>query len=56
MNISGDSSSESSTEDFDMLDDIYGSQPLFRIMPQTGDSFHSSNNNNNNFRPIIEYG
>lgn len=48
-----DSSSESSNEDFDMLDDIYGNQPLFRIMPQTNDSYTS---NINNFRPIIEYG
>ena len=29
-----DDSSCSSTEDFDMLDDIYGRSPLFRIMPQ----------------------
>ena len=38
----------------DMLDDIYGSQPLFRIMPQPGDSFN--NNSTNEFQPIIEYG
>ena len=30
-----DDSSCSSTEDFDMLDDIYGRSPLFRIMPQS---------------------
>ncbi len=53
MVISGDSSSDSSTEDFDMLDDIYGTQPLFRIMPQTTDNFY---NNTNNFQPIIEHG
>jgi len=55
MIISGDSSSDSSTEDFDMLDDIYGTQPLFRIMPQTTDNFYN-NNNNNHFQPIIEHG
>ncbi|CAF2742050.1 unnamed protein product [Rotaria sp. Silwood2] len=43
-------SSDSSMEDFDMLDDIYGSQPLFRIMPQT------TSNTINNFQPIIECG
>jgi len=48
MIINGDSSSSNSgTEDFDMLDDIYGSQPLFRIMPQTVDKF------NNDVQPIV---
>jgi hypothetical protein len=50
MIITGDSGSNSGTEDFDMLDDIdiYGSQPLFRIMPQTTD------NSNHNIQPIVE--
>jgi len=54
MFINGDSGSDSSTEDFDMLDDIYGNQPLFRIMPQIADSYN--NNNNHHFQPIIEHG
>ena len=29
-----DDSSSSSTDGFDMLDDIYGRSPLFRIRPQ----------------------
>jgi hypothetical protein len=53
MIVSGDSGSDSSTEDFDMLDDIYGDQPLFRIMPQTNDHFHD---NHQNFQPIIQPG
>jgi hypothetical protein len=54
--INGDSGSgsDSSIEDFDMLDDIYGSQPLFRIMPQTTDHYYD--HNINKFQPIIEYG
>jgi hypothetical protein len=44
------SDSSSSTEEFDMLDDIYGNQPLFRLMPQT------SNNSTTNFQPIVEPG
>jgi hypothetical protein len=44
------SDSNSSTEEFDMLDDIYGNQPLFRLMPQT------ANNSNTNIQPIIEPG
>ncbi len=56
MITSGDSSSESSTEDFDMLDDIYGSQPLFRIMPQSPDNHNNHNNENNQYQPIIEHG
>jgi hypothetical protein len=44
------SNSDSSTEEFDMLDDIYRNQPLFRLMPQT------SNNSNNNIQPIVEPG
>ncbi|CAF0807692.1 unnamed protein product [Rotaria sordida] len=47
------SSKSSSMEDFDMLDDIYGNQRLFRIMPQTT---NTENNNNNNFQSIIECG
>jgi hypothetical protein len=51
MIINSDSSSSNSgTEDFDMLDDIYGSQPLFRIMPQTIDK------SNNDIQPIVEPG
>ena len=45
------SDSSSSTEEFDMLDDIYGNQPLFRLMPQT-----TNNSNNNIIQPIIEPG
>jgi hypothetical protein len=48
MIINGDS--DSSTEDFDLLDDIYGTQPLFRIMPQV------SENSRENVQPIIEPG
>lgn len=44
------SNSDSSTEDFDMLDDIYTNQPLFRLMPQT------ANNSNVNLEPIVEIG
>jgi hypothetical protein len=44
------SNSDSSTEDFDMLDDIYTNQPLFRLMPQTG------NNSIINLQPIVEAG
>ncbi|CAF3885372.1 unnamed protein product [Adineta steineri] len=50
MIVNGDSESVGSSEDFDMLDDIYGSQPLFRIMPRPID------NQNNNVEPIVEPG
>ena len=53
MIVNEDISSENSMEDFDMLDDIYGSQPLFRIMPQTTDYL---SNMDNDFEPIIGYG
>lgn len=33
-----------------MLDDLYGNQVLFRLMPQT------SNSSNNQLQPIIEPG
>ncbi len=56
MITSGDSSSESSTGDFDMLDDIYGNQPLFRIMPQPADSYNNHNDDTEQYRPIIEHG
>jgi hypothetical protein len=45
------SDSSSSTDEFDMLDDIYGNQPLFRLMPQT-----VNNSSNNIIQPIIEPG
>ncbi|CAF1633950.1 unnamed protein product [Adineta ricciae] len=48
------SDSNSSTEDFDMLDDIFRNQPLFRLMPQITNN--SMNNNNNPIQPIIEPG
>ena len=51
-----DSSSESSTGDFDMLDDIYGNQPLFRIMPQPADNYNNHNDETQQYRPIIEHG
>ncbi|CAF3581966.1 unnamed protein product [Rotaria sp. Silwood1] len=44
------SDSNSSTEEFDMLDDIYKNQPLFRLMPQT------SNTSNNTIQSIVEPG
>ncbi|CAF0984223.1 unnamed protein product [Adineta steineri] len=47
------SDSNSSTEDFDMLDDIYGNQPLFRLMPQIS---NNSTNKINNIQPIVEPG
>ncbi|CAF1407064.1 unnamed protein product [Rotaria sp. Silwood1] len=51
MIINGETaSSDSIMEDYDMLDDIFGNQPLFRIMPQT------TNNDNTNMKPIIECG
>ena len=49
------SDSNNSTEDFDMLDDIYRNQPLFRLMPQITNS-SMNNNNNNPIQPIIEPG
>lgn len=51
-----DSNSENSTDDYDMLDDIYGDQPLFRIMPQPYDTFHVRYNENNRLQPILGYG
>ncbi|CAF4207350.1 unnamed protein product, partial [Rotaria sp. Silwood2] len=45
------SDSNSSTEEFDMLDDIYRNQPLFRLMPQP-----SNSPNNNTIQPIVEPG
>ena len=30
-----------STEEFDMLDDVFTSQPLFRLIPQSGNSTHA---------------
>ena len=51
MLVSDDNKSScSSMEDFDMLDDIYGTQSLFRIMPQT------TNNCSNDFQSIVEPG
>ncbi|UJR15384.1 hypothetical protein I4U23_002332 [Adineta vaga] len=52
LTIISNSDSNSSTEEFDMLDDIYGNQPLFRLMPQTT----NSSINNNMIQPIIEPG
>jgi hypothetical protein len=51
--IVSNSDSNSSTDEFDMLDDIYGNQPLFRLMPQTT---NTSAGNNINIEPIIEPG
>jgi hypothetical protein len=45
------SNGDSSTEEFDMLDDIYQNQPLFRLMPQT-----TNNSNNTLIQPIVEPG
>lgn len=56
MMTNDDSNSENSTEEYDMLDDIYGSSPLFRIMPQPADSFHSHDNDGQRYQPIIGYG
>ena len=47
------SDGSSSTDEFDMLDDIYGNQPLFRLMPQTT---NTAANNGNTIQPIIEPG
>ena len=44
------SNGDSSTEDFDMLDDIYTNQPLFRLMPQT------TSTTNTNIPAIVEPG
>ena len=56
MLVNGDSGSESSTDEYDMLDDIYGSQPLFRIMPQPKDSYNNYDNDVNQYQPILGYG
>ncbi|CAF1053922.1 unnamed protein product [Adineta ricciae] len=50
MIVSDDSGSHSSTDDFDMLDDIIGNQPLFRLIPQTASL------SGNNLQSIIEPG
>ena len=50
MIVSDDSNSHSSTDDFDMLDDIIGNQPLFRLTPQTASL------SDNNSQSIIEPG
>ena len=44
------SNSDHSIEEFDMLDDIFIHQPLFRLMPQSG------NNTQTNIQPIVEPG
>lgn len=44
------SNGPTNTEDFDMLDDIFTNQPLFRLMPQLGNNTHV------NVPPIIEPG
>lgn len=44
------SSSASDTEEFDMLDDIFGNQPLFRLMPQINSNGYQS------VQPIVEPG
>lgn len=44
------SDGNSSTDEYDMLEDIYRNQPLFRLMPQ------SMNNTNNFLQPIVETG
>lgn len=56
MMTNDDSNSENSTEEYDMLDDIYGSSPLFRIMPQPADSFHSYDNDGQRYQPILGFG
>jgi hypothetical protein len=44
------SNSDSSTDEYDMLDDIYGDRALFRIMPQI------SSQMNQHIQPIVEPG
>ena len=56
MMTNNDSNSENSTEEYDMLDDIYGDQTLFRIMPQPYDSFHVRYNENMRYQPILGCG
>lgn len=46
-----DRSSESSLDDYDMLEDIYVNQPLFRLMPQKDEYL---NNNQDNCQAIID--
>ena len=48
--MSNSDCSSNSTDEFDVLDDICQSQPLFRLMPQM------SNNSTVNIQPIIEPG
>lgn len=48
--ITNDDSSSNISEDFDMVDDIYGSQPLFRITPR------STHYSDDDFPPIVEPG
>lgn len=48
--ITNSDSSTSSTDDFDMVDDIYKNRPLFRLMPQI------SSTSNNTVQPIVEPG
>ena len=50
MTINDEADGSSSTESFDMLDDIYASQLLFRLMPQT------PQNSLDVVQPIIEAG
>ena len=50
MAVNDEAESSSSKEDFDMLDDIYASQPLFRLMPQIPE------NSQDSVQPIIEAG
>jgi len=50
--INDHNSSDSSFDDYDMLEDIYGNQPLFRLMPQKDDYL---NNNQNNCHAIIDF-
>jgi len=44
------SDGNSSTDEYDMLDDIYRNQPLFRLMPQT------THNTSSFLQPIVETG
>lgn len=50
MAVNDEADSSGSREDFDMLDDIYASQPLFRLMPQIPE------NSQDPVQPIIEAG
>lgn len=44
------SNSDHCSKEFDMLDDIFTNQPLFRLMPQL------TNNTQTNIQPIVEPG